>query len=682
MTWRVAKSILVLRSEVDAVAPRRNKASDGTIGDAAHATRSSDHNPYIKDSRGVGVVRAVDVTHDPAGGLDANRLAEHARVLGAKGDKRLRYVIWNRRIASGTGGWAWRAYSGSNPHTKHVHISVSESASGYDSGASWRFSKSVPGATWIQRDRLPLQKGHKDGKKRLVSKVQRQLGGEASGRFSSGTEKAVKRWQSLHDGDGRRVARSRGLVVDGVVGPKTWRAMFRGSVQGTESKDGETAQSPDVLTTPRPRERMKLPALVAEFVRLQKKTERAWETVVLQGGRRRQSLAEARASSLGELSAILLRIEDKLEALVELGRSDTTSAEAQLVAASLKSDAGQGGSMETGGKVGSDESSKSDPSAVPNPTGNGAGQGPTSTVARGALKDLSDNQLVKEIEELETALGQSRAVLIRRYLNADRELTPSTRDAVKPRRSRRGSDERKTSGAKRAPSAKRRRRVEPSDHTPQPRVDPDEVSGLQRSLNRFTDRFLKGLGPILVDGDRGPVTRKRIVLAKYHLGYRGQEQRSADVTPEFLRHLRSPRTVRPGMLARASGRRRKQRRNARRASASRAGVADFDGRPVASWMVPHLRWAREQGWKGTVISGYREPADSEDICRQQCGAPSCPGTCAGRASNHSGKVQPTGALDLSEHVRFAELMRSCPHSPRIFNALGPADPNHFSATGR
>jgi len=681
MTWRVARSLLILRSEVDSVAPRRNKASDGSIGDAAHATRTSDHNPYIKDSRGVGVVRAIDVTHDPKGGLDANRLAEHARVLGARGDKRLRYVIWNRRIASAIGGWAWRAYSGTNPHTQHVHISVSESASGYDSGGGWGFSKSVPGATWIQRDRLPLQKGHKDGKKRLVSKVQRRLEDEVSGRFSTGTEKAVKRWQSHHAEDGRRVSGSRGLAVDGIVGPKTWKAMFRSAAPAKESPDSETTKSSHGSRTPRSTERMKLPDLVAEFESLEEKTQRVWERVVLLGGRSRQSLAKSRASSRDELSAILLRIEDKLEALVELGRSDTTAAETRLVAAGLKSGEGQGVSMTSGDKLESEETSTSGTSAAPNPTGNGAGRGASGAQAREALKDLSDGELEKRIEELESVLGKSRAALIQRYLNAHGELTPSTSDVGEPRR-RRLRDERKNPPRKRRPATAERRPAKPSVNAANPKVDSEEVRNLQRGLNRFTDRFLKGLGPILVDGEKGPVTRKRIVLAKYHLGYRGDDQRSADVTPELLRQLRSPRSVGPKMLVRAVERRRKQRRNARRARSSRAGVSEFDGRPVASWMVPHLRWAREHGWKGTVISGYRDPVESEAICRQKCGAPSCPGTCAGRASNHSGKVQPAGALDISEHVRFVELMRSCPHLPRIFNALGPADPNHFSATGR
>lgn len=39
------------------------------------------------------------------------------------------YVIWNRRIASALSNppWTWRAYSGSNPHTDHVHVSFRSS---------------------------------------------------------------------------------------------------------------------------------------------------------------------------------------------------------------------------------------------------------------------------------------------------------------------------------------------------------------------------------------------------------------------------------------------------------------------------------------------------------------------------------------------------------------------------
>ena len=72
MAWRVAKSLLKLRDQINAHAPKRSKKSDGYIGDAAHASRSSDHNPWVKDGK-MGVVTAADFTHDPAGGFDAER---------------------------------------------------------------------------------------------------------------------------------------------------------------------------------------------------------------------------------------------------------------------------------------------------------------------------------------------------------------------------------------------------------------------------------------------------------------------------------------------------------------------------------------------------------------------------------------------------------------------------------
>ncbi len=111
-------------------------------------------------------------------------------------------------------------------------------------------------------------------------------------------------------------------------------------------------------------------------------------------------------------------------------------------------------------------------------------------------------------------------------------------------------------------------------------------------------------------------------------------------------------------------------------------MATFDGRPVAAWMKPYLVWARNQGWRGTLNSGWRSPAYSEQLCRNICGAPSCPGRCAGRASNHAGSVKPAGSLDVSDYARFGELMRRCPLEPRIHNALGARDPVHFSHSGR
>lgn len=130
MAWRLARSLERLRAQINALAPGRSKASDGTIGDAAHASRKSDHNPDAD-----GVVRAMDITHDPASGCDCNAIAAS---LVASRDPRIQYIIWNRRIVNReVSPWVWRPYPGSNPHDKHIHISVDEKPALYDDARDW-----------------------------------------------------------------------------------------------------------------------------------------------------------------------------------------------------------------------------------------------------------------------------------------------------------------------------------------------------------------------------------------------------------------------------------------------------------------------------------------------------------------------------------------------------------------
>lgn len=142
MSWRLARALEVLRAEINAIAPGRSKASDGTIGDQAHARDASDHNPNAAD-----VVCAADFTHDPSHGADMGRISERIRTHRHPA---LKYVIFNRRIASASSGWAWRPYTGSNPHDKHMHVSVGTGPDGksvgpYDDTSPWGLTSNPGG---------------------------------------------------------------------------------------------------------------------------------------------------------------------------------------------------------------------------------------------------------------------------------------------------------------------------------------------------------------------------------------------------------------------------------------------------------------------------------------------------------------------------------------------------------
>jgi hypothetical protein len=168
MAWRLARSLEKLRAEVNAAAPRRSKGSDGTIGDAAHRASASDHN-----TNPAGVVCALDLTHDPAGGADMAKIAEQVR---ASGHPALKYIIWNRRIWSRTrAGEGWRHYGGSNPHSSHMHVSVGVGSDGrstgpYDNTSTWDISTTVEDAL------IGTKQGHEGEAVKAVQRLIVQAG--------------------------------------------------------------------------------------------------------------------------------------------------------------------------------------------------------------------------------------------------------------------------------------------------------------------------------------------------------------------------------------------------------------------------------------------------------------------------------------------------------------------------
>jgi Domain of unknown function (DUF1906)/Putative peptidoglycan binding domain len=492
------------------------------------------------------------------------------------------------------------------------------------------------------------------------------------------------------------------LVVDGVYGPATAEALAQAVRRERVSRRHPLKPEPTAPDPPASPP-AKLQALIHELERLEAATTQTWETLTAFAEERRRVVArldggmEPEARGASEETAILRRIEQSLDTLVsiqqrELGhwqQEAATPAAGAAATPTLASGAPQAAlpaasepaPQEPAGAVATATTLEVAPAPAP--------PGPPRPPVR--LTELPEDELQARIDRLDRHLGTLRAVLIKRYVDVERRIAavsprqpaPPARPAPTPKPRKHpgrqgsgpnGTDATTPPGPVRRPKLPRARPPERTSH---------QVRELQRRLNEFTAHYLRGVGPLVVDGIVGHATRQRIRTAKFYLGYAGPEQRSARIPPGFERQLRRPksaRALRPGQISRGLARRRQQHKAAKRAAAPRAGVTTFDGVAVAAWLTPHLEWARAHGWKGTLQSGYRDPRYSEQLCHKICGAPTCRGRCAGKTSHHVGRAKPAGAIDVSDYVTFGRLMRGCPHSPRIFNNL-PIDPVHYSSTG-
>ena len=135
MAVYLAPSLVVLRAAINTVAPNRDKASDGWIGNEDHCPGTSDHCP---DSDGM--VHAIDVDVD----FRSPYVTASKLVNLLLGDPRLQYIIWNRTIWSRTWGWTAKSYTGDNPHDKHIHFSIRHTASAEQSLSSWGLGALIP----------------------------------------------------------------------------------------------------------------------------------------------------------------------------------------------------------------------------------------------------------------------------------------------------------------------------------------------------------------------------------------------------------------------------------------------------------------------------------------------------------------------------------------------------------
>lgn len=226
--WYLAPSLVQLRSEINSAHPGRDKASDGSVGDLSHSARKSDHNPAWDAG---GVVRAIDVDISD---IDVNKL-----MAVLKNDSRVNYFIYNHSIY-GASSFAKRRYTGSNPHTQHIHVSIKHSKSAERAG-TWGYSGSVKpvGNTKPKPVAKPKPvKAKGTAENRSIQTALKTMGlkvGVIDGVNGPMQKAAVKAFQKHHN-----------LVQDGNWGPVTQKAFeLNKAVQQALRDEGYTKQTID-----------------------------------------------------------------------------------------------------------------------------------------------------------------------------------------------------------------------------------------------------------------------------------------------------------------------------------------------------------------------------------------------------------------------------------------------------
>jgi hypothetical protein len=155
--WRLAEALKELKDEINARYPGRDKTSDGAIGDAAHASRSSDHNPWIWDPiTKKHVVSAIDIDEDLTGSIHSLKTIIDA--ICKSRDPRVKYIIYEGQITvQGTQLQQWKRYTGKNSHSHHAHISVFPEKRLYDDRRPWSIGDASIAAKDWAKENIPVK---------------------------------------------------------------------------------------------------------------------------------------------------------------------------------------------------------------------------------------------------------------------------------------------------------------------------------------------------------------------------------------------------------------------------------------------------------------------------------------------------------------------------------------------
>lgn len=207
--WYLNRFLTSWRTALNSRYPKRGKASDGSLGDAAHAATDSEHN---KDADGS--VDAIDVDVNLFGssndtGTDAE-IAEMRKVLKEfQAQPQAQLWIFRRQIANrDIGPWKVRPYNGKNAHDHHAHMQ-SRSALENQPFKGKLDGVIEPNTSSVGRlGQRTLRKGNTGAD---VADLQRRLGVDDDGKFGPMTEAAVKAFQEKQK-----------ITVDGIAGPQVF----------------------------------------------------------------------------------------------------------------------------------------------------------------------------------------------------------------------------------------------------------------------------------------------------------------------------------------------------------------------------------------------------------------------------------------------------------------------------
>lgn len=226
--WILVPCLVQLRAEVNRIAPSRDEASDGTIGDAAHQAEVSDHNPDevgsvpIHDADRTNEVHAWDADDDlRESDLTMEKVVQFllGRCRSGK-ETRLRYIIYNRRIWEASNGWKQRAYTGPSAHTEHAHFSASYETAKEASTASWHLEDIPVALTQADKNFITAQiqanidEVAAEAAKRVWA-TQFQRPGEEAGKTTSAAA-----YQAYNDQVNKETADAAAAHVLAVIEPK------------------------------------------------------------------------------------------------------------------------------------------------------------------------------------------------------------------------------------------------------------------------------------------------------------------------------------------------------------------------------------------------------------------------------------------------------------------------------